>query len=452
MISFRSLARDVEIGANSYLLDFDGTRVLLDAGMHPKREAGEAIPQLGEIGFGTLDAALLSHAHLDHSGALPVLQRAQPETPVYMSEPTAALTEALLHNAVNVMDSKRVELGIDEYPLFSHREVGQFAKSWGARRTGRAFEVAGSEVECTLFDAGHVMGAVGAKFEHGGRSVFYTGDVHFEDQTILRGADFPEEGVDVLIIECTRGDSDRAPGYTRWGEGERLAEMMEDCLEQRGSVMIPVFAMGKTQETLTLLYELQRARRLRSLPFHVGGLSIKMTNIYDRFTNRIRRNHRGMHLMRTPGLVSTPRERGALPEMTGGQVYCVSSGMMSEHTMSNRMARSFIANPRNLLVAVGYADPASPMAQVFASEPGGEVTLDKRHDPVKRECQLGQFDFSGHAPREQLVDYVAKLDPEITILVHGDKPAIERMGAEIQARVPETQVVVPQPLEEIVVG
>jgi len=452
MITFRSLARDVEIGANAYLLDFDGTRVLLDAGMHPKREGPEALPDLGGLEFGSIDAAVLSHAHLDHSGAMPIVQRSHPEMPVYSTEATSALADALLHNSVNVMEAKRTELGRDDYPMFSHREVGRSVKNWEARKTDRPFEVDGSGVECTFFDSGHVLGAAGAKLEQGGRTIFYTGDVHFEDQTIVRGAAFPESGVDVLVLECTRGDSERDPDYTRWAEGERMAARMENCLKGGGSVMIPVFAMGKTQETLTLLYELQRARRLRPMAFHIGGLSVKMTTIYDRFTKRLRRNHSGMHLLRTQGLLATPRKRGEMPELKGGSVYAVSSGMMTEHTMSNRLARRFINNPRNLVVVVGYADPRSPLARVLDSERGDEVELDSRHDPVRRECETERFDFSGHAPREHLVDYVARLKPEITILVHGDKPAVERIRSEIAARVPETRVEMPTPGAPIEIG
>jgi Cft2 family RNA processing exonuclease len=312
--------------------------------------------------------------------------------------------------------------------------------------------VADSDTECTLFESGHILGAVGAKFEHRGRSVFYSGDVHFEDQTIVRGAEFPERDIDALILECTRGDAERDPEYTRQLEGERMAEAIERCLGRGGSVMIPVFAMGKTQEMITLLYEMQQARKLRTIPFHIGGLSIKMTTIYDRFTKRVRRNHSGMYLLRTPGLISTPRERGQIPTLTNGQIYVVSSGMMSQHTMSNRIARQFIHNPKNLLIAVGYADPASPLAAILESEGGDEIELDPRYDPVKRECEVERFDFSGHAPREQLVDYVAKLKPESTILVHGDKPAVERMKVEIEARVPETTVTIPKPSEEIEIG
>ena len=149
-----------------------------------------------------------------------------------------------------------------------------------------------------IYDAGHVLGAIGALIEYKGKKLFYTGDVHFEDQSIIKGADFPTENIDVLILECTRGSSPRSPDYTRLSEAEKLASSIENCLDQGGSVMIPLFAMGKTQETVTMLYELQRAKKLRRLSFLIGGLSIKMTKIYDRFSSSVSRNHLGMKLMR----------------------------------------------------------------------------------------------------------------------------------------------------------
>jgi Cft2 family RNA processing exonuclease len=363
------------------------------------------------------------------------------------------LTEALLHNSVNVMTSKREQTGNMDYPLFTHREVGQVSKRWQIRKSCQSFALddAGSTT-CVFHESGHVLGAVASLISSGGRNILYSGDLHFEDQSIIKGALLPQSGIDVLILECTRGESPRDPEYTRWSEGQRLAASIEQCLSQDGSVMLPLFAMGKTQETVTLLHELQLARQLREMPFHIGGLSVKMTGIYDRFTNRVHRNHRGMHMMRTKGLLTTPGRRGELPELTGGNIYALSSGMMSERTMSNRLARQFIRNPRNLVAAVGYAASASPLAQVLNSERGGEIQLDTRHDPVKRECSVASFDFSGHAPRESLIDYVDKLKPEMTVLVHGDQPAVKWMEQEISSRVPETEVVIAEPRRDIIIG
>ena len=453
MMKFLSLARNVEIGANSYLLTLGETRVLLDAGMHPKQEGTNALPEYGSIDYNSIDAAILSHAHLDHSGALPVLQRSQPDMPVFMSAPTRVLAEALLHNSVNVMNYKREQTGNTDYPLFTHREIGQFHKKWHAPKSDHTFNLDGSgSTTCSFHESGHVLGAVSPMIRSGGRNILYSGDVHFEDQTIVKGAVLPESGIDVLILECTRGGVARPAGYSRHSEATRLASSIEQCLSGRGSVMIPLFAMGKTQEMITLLHEQQRQGNLRSIPFHVGGLSVKMTGIYDRFASRVRRNHKGMQMMRTRGLLTTPGKRGELPPLNGSNIYALSSGMMSERTMSNRIGRHFIQNPRNLLVAVGYADPESPLAGIMNSVQGEKIQIDSRHDPVERNCSMESFDFSGHAPRESLIEYVEKLKPEMTILVHGDQPAIDWMQQELQARVPETQAIIATPGREIHIG
>ncbi|MCP4848254.1 MAG: MBL fold metallo-hydrolase [Verrucomicrobiaceae bacterium] len=453
MIQFQSLARDVEIGANSYLLTLGEIRILLDAGMHPKREGENALPDLGEIDYGSIHAAILSHAHLDHSGAMPVVQRSHPDMPVFMSPATCVLTEALLHNSVNVMNHKREQTGNMDYPLFTHREIGQISKKWQARKPGRCFNLDRSgNTTCQFHEAGHVMGAVSSLICSEGRTILYSGDLHFEDQTIIKGALLPQSGVDVLILETTRGAVARAPEYTRNSEGERLASSIEQCLSQGGSVMIPLFAMGKTQEIITLLHELQMKGKIRTMPFHVGGLSIKMTGIYDRFTSKVRRNHHGMHMMRTKGLLNTPGKRGEMPALEPGNIYALSSGMMSERTMSNRLGRQFIQNPRNLVAAVGYADPESPLAKVINSSRGEKVQLDDRHDAVERNCSVENFDFSAHAPREDLVEYVETLKPEMTILVHGDQPAVDWMKQDLETRVPETEVIIATPKHEIIIG
>ena len=450
MISFKSLTRQIEIGANCYLLQFGNKRIIIDSGMHPKEEGKDSLPDFSSLYDHDIDSAILSHAHLDHSGSLPILQRHYPEMPVMMTESTSALSQALLHNSVNVMTSKRNELGLDEYPFFSHREIHKISKQWFHRRTERKFDLDNEgEIECTFYDAGHVLGAIGALIEYKGKKLFYTGDVHFEDQSIIKGADFPTENIDVLILECTRGSSPRSPDYTRLSEAEKLASSIENCLDQGGSVMIPLFAMGKTQETVTMLYELQRAKKLRRLSFLIGGLSIKMTKIYDRFSSSVRRNHLGMKLMREKGLLSTPNARGEIPKIEKGTVYTLSSGMMTEKTLSNRLARHFITNPRNLIASVGYADPESPLAKVLNSEIGQSIELDSNYDSVKRECSVASFDFSGHAPREALLDYAERTNPSKIILVHGDKSSIEWMKSNIEQRLPDAEIHLPQPQDEI---
>ena len=120
---FKSLCRHAGIGANSYLIKTKTAKVVLDDGMHPKHEGSEAIPHYEYLKPGTVDSIIITHSHLDHVGTLPVFLQGQSQAKVFLSPETAELASAMLHNSVNVMQSKRIEHGIAEYPLFEHREL-----------------------------------------------------------------------------------------------------------------------------------------------------------------------------------------------------------------------------------------------------------------------------------------------------------------------------------------
>ncbi|MFM8789757.1 MAG: MBL fold metallo-hydrolase, partial [Chthoniobacterales bacterium] len=199
-----------------------------------------------------------------------------------MTEATAAIADVMLHNSVNVMMRQREELGLSDYPLFSHREVEKLADEWRLVGLGTRFDVSGERgdegaVTCELFDAGHILGSTGALIRAEGRNFFYTGDVNFEDQTLMRAAKFPEENVDVLVMETTRGDSPVPEGFTRKSEEERFLSSLQAALDDGAPVLIPVFALGKTQELLALLHGARKSGALRGgFGLYVGGLGAKI--------------------------------------------------------------------------------------------------------------------------------------------------------------------------------
>ena len=316
---------------------------------------------------------------------------------------------------------------------------------------GQAFSLGeGDRVRCEFFHAGHVMGAVGTKFEFEGQTVFYTGDVHFENQTLTKAAEFPREKVNTLIIETTRGDTARRPDYTRGDEKSRLGAAIVETLERKGSVLIPVFAFGKTQEVLLMLKELVESGAIPQVPVHIGGLSTRMTRIADKFRDWEGRRHKGYSIMESfPDLRVLERGRSE-PEYNPGRIYAISSGMMAEHTVSNRFARHILADSRNSLLFVGYADPATPAGRIQQTAPGETVLLDENTGyEMKLECQVEKFDFSGHSTREHLVDYAVACNPDRIVLVHGDPGAKAWFQSELIAELPNCEVLVPKPGEQI---
>ncbi|NLT70076.1 MAG: MBL fold metallo-hydrolase [Verrucomicrobiaceae bacterium] len=448
---FQNLARYPDIGTNCYLLETGGTRIVLDAGTHPKHTGKDTLPLFEKLEPGSLDAILLSHPHLDHIGGLPVLMKQHPEAAVAMTEATRENGGALLHNSVNVMKAQREELDEPAYPLYSHRAVDEAERTWLTREVGETFSLGDRErVSCRFFRAGHVLGAVGIRLEHDNRTFFYTGDVHFEEQTLVRAASFPVEKFDAMAIETTRGDHQRDPEYSRAAEQRRLGEAINRTLDRGGAVLIPVFAFGKTQELLLMLRELIDADVIPPVPVHIGGLSTRMTQIADRFSHDPGRNHRGFKLLEEfPGLRVLARGHRE-PEFHPGAIYALSSGMMSEHTVSHRFARRILPSEAHSILFVGYADKDSLAGRILAAGKGGRVALsDNSPHESEIRCDVERFDFSGHAPREQIVDYTVSCDPKTVLLVHGDEPARAWFKAELERRLPKARVIIPAPGESV---
>jgi Cft2 family RNA processing exonuclease len=445
---FKSLCRHAGIGANSYLLESGSSRVVLDAGMHPKHEGYAAVPHFEFVEAGSVDSIVISHSHLDHVGTLPVFLEEQPQAKVFMSPETAELASALLHNSVNVMQAKRIEHGITEYPLFDHRELDRIVETFEARGIERPFDLDNAgKMRGTFHDAGHILGSVGLTIEAEGKRVMYTGDVNFEPSTLQKGALFPEEPVDALIVETTRGEQARRPGYDRGDEENDLADAIAGVIARKGSVLIPVFAMGKTQEVLGMIHRFKVQGLIpKHTPVYIGGLSTKMTHIYDRFCDVSRRYLTGFRFLKDMEIEGGNKKRKGPIPFGPGCIYALSSGMMSENTVSNIFARQgVLENAKHGLFFVGYADPETPGGRIRLAKPGESVLLDPAHPPVKLNCEMRIFDFSGHSTRDAIADYIVKVRPKKAFLVHGDDGAVEWFSQEIKRRLPDTEVIVPLP-------
>jgi len=428
--------------------------------MHPKNVGEDALPDFKAITGQEIDAILISHAHQDHIGTLPVLMRRFPTARIFMTEATADIGNVLLHNSVNVMTRQREEVGravAGLYPLFTHRETDRASERWRWCPLRQPISISGERaaerekngLTFEFFDAGHVLGSTGILLRMEGKTVFYTGDVNFDDQTLMQAATFPEEKIDVLIMECTRGDHAKLAGWTRATEERRLAEAIGAAFERRSYVLIPVFALGKTQEILAMLYKFRRERLLPEFPIYIGGLSSKMTDIYDRRANMTRRQLPRLQLMRdtAPFVLNEETVRGA--PLRPCRLYLLSSGMMTPKTLSNVLAQRLIENPQHSIFFVGYADPESPAGRLRNAKRNAEVVLDPDKPAQRVRCNIKEFQFSAHATRETLIGYAKRLAPAKIVLVHGDPSAVEWMRSTLSMELPGSEIFVPTPGTEL---
>jgi len=453
---FTNLTRGGGIGSNCYRLDLPEGSVILDCGMHPEHVGHDATPMLEELGDTEIRSTILTHAHQDHVGCLPLLQNSQHGMPVLMTPGTARISDIMLHNSVNVMTRQQEELKLEGYPLFTHRSIEQASRYWRYCPLDRPVSLDGErtaegspESTVTFHDAGHILGSTGVMILSEGKKFFYTGDVNFEDQTIQTGARFPEEPVDVLLMETTRGDAPVPSGFTRRSEEERLAKAVAAALEEGASVTIPVFALGKTQELMAMLWKMQRERIIPPTPIYIGGLGSKITAVYDTMATQVSRNFPKLQLMSdvAPYVAGGAEIQSLNPRKRA--IYALSSGMMTEHTLSNIFAHKVLPDPSQYLFFVGYADPNSPGGRIRSARQGDHVVIDSKGVAIPFLCHREIFTLSAHAQRDDLLRYAIKVRPKTILLVHGDDPAIEWFRRELNSALPETRVIAPPPGQPI---
>jgi Cft2 family RNA processing exonuclease len=446
-----------DVGASSWLVEFDDHRLLLDAGIHPKREGRAALPLYQCIEGDELDAIVISHCHHDHVGSLPVAVRRFPRAHVLMTELSYFLVDRVLHNSVNVMLRQREECGIKDYPLFTHDEVDEIEAVFQGFRYNRQVEWAAfaktqvGRISPTLefVDAGHALGAGGVMVRGAHETLFYTGDVSFRDQTLLKGARFEDITAEVLIMETTRGARAVPPGFSREGETERLVQAIRAVQGRNGAILIPVFALGRTQEILALLSLLMQSGRLPRQSVFIGGLGRVFTEIYDLQAHRTHRHHSNLALTEALDLQVLDRRQMESIRLSGGRLFVLTSGMMNPQTAAHDLALRMLVEPRHGIFFVGYADPETPAGRLRATSPGETFCFGPLDREVTRRCEVAEFDLTAHANREELLDFAGTVSPRAVVLGHGEADARSWFREQLTLRYPRLKVVDPGPGERV---
>jgi Cft2 family RNA processing exonuclease len=448
-----NLNPDTDIGASGWFVDLEGHRLLMDSGMHPKRDGRESLPLFSAIQNEDLDAIAISHCHHDHVGTLPVALRYFPNAHVLLPEQSYFIVERVLHNSVNVMTRQRDELGLREYPLYTHEEVDDIAPIFQGYRYNREVEWAAfsktragsSSPTLEFFDAGHTLGSAGILLRGRKETLFYTGDVCFHDQTILRAARFQDVKADVLIMETTRGNRETPGGFNRENEIARLTAAIQNALKRKGCVLIPSFALGRTQEILALLALLMREGKLREQPIYIGGLGRVFTEIYDLEAHRAHRQHTNLQLHEELQLIVLSPDQVEGLKLSGGRIFVLTSGMMAENTAAHDLAVRMIGDERQSIFFVGYADKDTPGGRLKAAKPGETFVFSAGAGQVTRRCDVKDFDLTAHAHRVDLLNFVGQVSPRAVLLGHGDEASRQWFEEQIRAIHPKIKILQPQP-------
>ncbi|HVT73116.1 MAG TPA: MBL fold metallo-hydrolase [Lacunisphaera sp.] len=442
------LNRQGGIGANCLLLMIGDLNILVDCGLNPKTPGVDALPDLSLLRDIELDLIIVTHCHLDHIGGLPVVMRQHPKTPVLLTQSSRILIEKMLHNSANVMQKQKEEDGVQGYPLFTHHEIEQLVGRFHGLPFKKVKKIKGrrGEIELMFHPSGHVAGATAVEIHHGLRKIFLTGDVLFDDLRTLKGAHFPIGHFDTLIIETTRGMTERAFGKERVHEIARLMASINATIARGGSFLLPVFALGRMQELLAVFHDARRFGRLIDCPIYAGGLGIGLSELFDemaRKTRDIQFDRRILHDLR---LRQLPRKipPGREPHQKG--LYLVSSGMLVEKTPSYALASGLLGHARNTIGFVGYCDPDTPGGKLLAAKPGSSFLFSALDVRTKVRARIDRFELSGHAERGELLEFAVQTKARSIVLTHGDPGARDWFKARLADQLPKARVVDPIPL------
>lgn len=455
---FVALGDTDAIGASCLFLKIDGTGLVLDAGADPEQEGLDSLPRFDIIHHNAdwyVDHAIVTHAHHDHIGALPVLIEHFPHVMVHMTRATRDLAEFVLPASIRVQRRKLREGSSNHPPLFDEEQLEIISYLYLTHELETPFDVTGlrakTPVKAQFYYSGHILGSAGVllTYEKDGaeRRVFYSSDTNLRSQAIIPGGRYPDDPVDVLILESTLGADPEAEQTTRRTEERKFAEAIQRVLERNGTVLVPVFALGRAQEVLALIDRFkQRGYIPADVPVYTAGGMRAIADIYDTsryYTPRLNPDFQvfGVAQRRMPR--SQVAKRNALE---GPSIHVVSSGMMFEGSLSNWVAQHLVEDEENAIFLVGFAKEDSPAHRLLEAASNGTdgVLLDPRMGMQPLHCDVQRFRFSGHSHRRDLIELVEKLKPKKVILVHGDRDARQWMADNIKFFYPEVEIFLPE--------
>ncbi len=419
------------IGASCLLLDTGRLRLVVDCGIRQGR--GETLPDLGGLQAALQgrppDAIVLTHAHLDHSGALPLLHQAWRQLPILCTRATAELLRILLLDAVKVMGMDRDE----ELPLYGQQQV----ESALAAVKPLAFDdpVAVGPGRISLLPAGHILGAASVLVEDGQRSVLVTGDISITNQATVPGMPRPRAQPVAVVVESTYGDKMHS---SRRAEEQRLCAQVSAAVQRGGHVLVPAFAVGRAQEVLLALQGAMRRGLIPRFPVYADGMVRAVCGAYAHHPSFLapalrRRAQKERDPFFPDDLefqrVGSPAQRQAV---MGGPPCCVvaSSGMLAGGA-SPLYARAWAQEEASLIAITGYQDEEAPGRALLALADGSERQLRLPGGSVQLRCAVERYHLSAHADADQITGLVEALRPRSVWVVHGDQGAREALAARL---------------------
>jgi len=432
------------VTGSKYLVNASGRRVLLDCGLFQglkalrQRNWGKPLFEAGRV-----DAVVLSHAHIDHSGYLPLLVRHGFRGPIICTPGTADLLGVLLPDAAHLQEEEAATANRNGYskhkpalPLYTAQDAQAALRLIKPRRYGERFRVT-EGIAAILRRAGHILGSASVEVQLGEADPFrlvFSGDLGRWDRPILRDPE-PVPEADALLVESTYGDRSHPPDPMN-----ALARIVQEAAQRGGALLVPAFAVGRTQELIWMLRQLEEANRIPSLPVYIDSpMAINVADIYCRHPED---HDLDMKLLmdekRCPlcckqyHLARTPDESKALNHHNGPLVIISASGMATGGRILHHL-KVRLPDPRTTVLLVGFQSIGTRGRAL--QEGARTIHIHGQNVPVRAKVETLDG-LSAHADREEILRWLSgfRRPPGQTYVVHGEPHAAQSLANTLQTR------------------
>jgi metallo-beta-lactamase family protein len=436
------------VTGSKYLVEAAGKRLLVDCGIF------QGTPELSDRNYKPLptdpksfDYVVLTHAHLDHTGLLPRLVRDGYRGPIFANPATIELTNLLLKDSAHLQEEDALHAQTkgnshhaNQEPLYTTEDIDPVLRAMKPMPRTGAFDIS-PEFHIDSYDAGHILGSSSLVLtinENAKKTVVvFSGDIGRYDQPILNDPNTPSVNANVLLCESTYGDRDHEAG----DPAELLAAIVNRVAKRGGAIVIPAFAIGRTQTFMYYLRQLEDQQRIPRLPVYIDSpMALSATDLYLKYKEdhdldftREDNNGKGDPLdVHQFHLTRTSDESKQINNVKTPCIIVSASGMVTGGRVMHHLAQR-LPDPRNAVILAGFQ--AQGTRGRALQEGAKTIRLFGQDVPVNAEIvELGQF--SAHAGKSELIRWLTGLPapPKQTYLVHGEPAAAQSLQSAIQEK------------------
>ncbi len=442
-----------QVGRSCIFLQTPESRILLDCGVNVAGEGSEEYPILDapEFNIQQLDAIVLSHSHIDHSGFIPYLYKMGFRGPVYCTEPTRDVAALLMLDMVKIMKSENRE------PIFDTDDVKEFVKHCITLNWEEVSDIT-PDVRLTLYPAGHILGSSMAHLHIGNglHNLLYTGDLKYGKTPLLDPAHTIFPRLETVIMESTYGGKMDIglPGYEA---DVLLCNYIKETLKRGGKVLMPVLGSGRGQDIMVMIEAMVRRGELEPIPVYIDGMVWDITAIHTAYPEFLNANLRKLifHKDQNPFLnpifkrIGSAKERIQVIEEGGPAVIMATSGMLVGGP-SVEYLKHLAGNPKNSLIFTCYLPEGTLGRRVFGGE--RELIFKKglSQDVVHVKMEVVKLAVSDHADRKQLMNFIFKCQPrpKKVIVQHGESSKVLDLASAIH-KLGRIETAAPRNLETV---